>query len=448
MLRRLAISCIATALVAVLGTPAGARTRPQYGGTLRVETEGDAWQKPSGPARRLVYDGLTSPGAAGTVRPALATGWTSDNADHRWLFKLRPGVRFHDGNAVTSVAVVSALMADCGSACPWTAVRATGTSVIFTSDKSMPDLPALLAGDQFLIVETGAGSTGPASTGTSSGTGPFEPASFDHGVLTLKANETCWSGRPFLDAIEIAGRRSFADQWNDLAAGRADVVDVPAENLRAAQQQHLSVLVSQPVDTLALELSDTGALANPNVRTAIGLAIDRAALANVIYQKQGQPTAALLPQAMSGYAFLFPSARDLNKAHQLRGGVTPPALNLRVEGGGAMQLAAQRIVLNLREAGFNAQIGPGHADLVLHRIWLEGPGPEAALDRVLNAAGPTADTDPANLYEKERSFLARATIIPLVSLPRAVAISGRIHDADMRSDGTLDLSNAWMEHGR
>ena len=40
--------------------PAGARTRPHYGGTLRVEIEGDPWERPDGIARRLVYDGLTS----------------------------------------------------------------------------------------------------------------------------------------------------------------------------------------------------------------------------------------------------------------------------------------------------------------------------------------------------------------------------------------------------
>ena len=55
VLRRSAISFLLV-LVAVLG---GARTRPHYGGTLRVEIEGDPWQQPNGIARRLVFDGLT-----------------------------------------------------------------------------------------------------------------------------------------------------------------------------------------------------------------------------------------------------------------------------------------------------------------------------------------------------------------------------------------------------
>ena len=38
------------------------------------------------------------------------------------------------------------------------------------------------------------------------------------------------------------------------------------------------------------------------------------------------------------------------------GGLTPPPLTLSAEGGSAMQLAAQRIALNLHEAGFNVQV--------------------------------------------------------------------------------------------
>ena len=60
------------------------RTRPHYGGVLRVETAGDPWQRPGGIARRLVLDGLTSADADGAAQPALAIEWNSDNQDHRW----------------------------------------------------------------------------------------------------------------------------------------------------------------------------------------------------------------------------------------------------------------------------------------------------------------------------------------------------------------------------
>ena len=68
MFRRFAISC----LVAALALQAAARTRPHYGGTLRVEIEGDAWSAHAELARSLVFDGLTRIGADGAAHPALA----------------------------------------------------------------------------------------------------------------------------------------------------------------------------------------------------------------------------------------------------------------------------------------------------------------------------------------------------------------------------------------
>ena len=109
MLRRSAIS-----FFLIFVTIAGhARTRPHYGGTLRVEIEGDPWQQPNGIARRLVYDGLTRLDGAGVAEPALAIDWKADNDHRRWQFRLRPGTHFSDGTVVTSVNIVSSLNASC-----------------------------------------------------------------------------------------------------------------------------------------------------------------------------------------------------------------------------------------------------------------------------------------------------------------------------------------------
>jgi ABC-type transport system substrate-binding protein len=272
---------------------------------------------------------------------------------------------------------------------------------------------------------------------------------FNNSVLSLIANDTCWQGRPFVDAIEIRTRRPVNDQWLDLSMGRADAVEVPAEELRQARQQHLTVVASQPVELLALQISDSGALRDLNLRAAIAQAIDRAALANVIFQKEGQVTASLLPQALSGYSFLFPAERDLSKAHQLRGGMTPPALSLRSEGEGAMQLAAQRIALNLREGGFNVQLASAaqHADLTLRTFSTQSANPAAVLEAILRSQDRPAaiDADPVAEYKAERDFLDRKILVPLLYLPRAYAVNARVRDLQLRPDGSLDLANASLE---
>lgn len=446
MLRRFAISF----LLVSAGICAWGRTRPHYGGTLRLETAGDAWERPDGVARRLVYDGLTQLDESGAVRPALAASWESDNNSHRWQFGLRPGVHFHDGSLLTSAMVVLSLTASCNGNCPWTTVRAVGPLVVFTSDWAMTNLPALLADDAFLIGVSPMGGKPPSRQGT----GPFQVAGFNNGVLSLVANESCWQGRPFVDAIEIRVHRPVREQWLDLSVGRADVVEVPAEQLRQAQQQRLVVLVSPPVMLLALQVSDGGALTNVKLRGAIAAAVDRSAIYNVIFQKQGEVTASLLPQRLTGYAFLFPTDRDLNKAHELRGGLTAGTLTLAAEGDGAMQLAAQRIALNLREAGFNVQMTGGdvqHADLMLRRLPLEGADSAALLEQVMRSAGdaiPQAAESPAALFKSEQTYLNEKRIVPLLVLPRACASGPRVRDLHLRTDGLPDLANVSLKDER
>lgn len=445
--RRWGTLCLLPALLAL---PAAARTRPHYGGTLRVEIEGEPWQRPGGLARRLVFDGMTSMSTDGTPQPALAVDWNSEDNDHRWQFRLRQGVHFHDGTQLTSVNVVASLTTLCSAGCPWTTVHAVGASVVFTSDSPMPNLPSLLAGDEFRIALT-IGENG-ATPGGNIGTGPFELTGFSNGTLTLAANDNCWQGRPFVDGIEIRIHRAIRDQWLDLSVGRADLVEVPAEQLRQAREQRLTVVASPPVTLLALQVADSGVLGNPNLRAAIALAIDRGALSNVIFQKQGEVTASLLPAALTGYSFLFPTARDLNKAHELRGGLAPPPLTLTVEGDGAMQLAAQRIALNLREAGFNVQVtaaGPAHhADLMLRQLSLQSTQPAAALESLLREAGPTTPIQGQildELFKAEHEVLGRNILIPLIYLPRAFGVSGRVRELRLGADGLPDLAGVSLE---
>ena len=448
MLRRFAISC----LLATVAMASMARTRPHYGGTLRVEIEGDPWVRQDGLARRLVYDGLTQLDATGAVRPALALTWESDNNSHRWQFRLRPGVHFHDGTSLTSTGVAASLTASCTADCPWTAVRAVGPLVVLTSDSPMPNLPALLAGDQFLIALT-ATAEGKTPTGAI-GTGPFQVTGFNNGVLMLTANENYWQGRPFADAIEIRVHRPVREQWLDLSTGRTDVVEIPAELLRQAQQERLTVLTSPPLTLLALQVTDAGSLANVKLRGAIAAAVDRSALYNVIFQKQGAVTASLLPQQLTGYSFLFSTDRDLNKAHELRGGLTAGPFSLSTDGAGAMQLVAQRIALNLREAEFNVQVGNAgsqHADLVLRKVQITGADPAAALEQVLRGTGddaPVIAESPATLYKAERTALDEKKVIPLLVLPRAYASGPRVRDLRLRADGAPDLADASLEDAR
>ena len=445
MLRRSAISF----LFVLVGVCGWARTRPHYGGTMRVEIAGDGVTSRDATLLHLALDGLTRVGSDGALQAGLATDWKSLNGDRRWEFALRDGVAFHNGFPVTAERVIASLVEDCRGNCPWTSLKAQGTTLVFTNDAPMPELPWLLAEDRFLIslTDAGEGKEPPCCIGT----GPYAMTGRSGATFALAANENYWGGRPYADSIELVTGRAVRDQWLDLSVGRADVVEVPAEEIRLAQQQRINVLLSPAVDLLALEISTNGALANESLRAGISLAVDRAALFNVIFQKQGEIAASILPQEMSGYAFLFSADRDIAKAQQLMGGVKPPKMILSYEGGGTMQLAAQRIALNLHEAGIEVQVmSAPRADLMLRVIPLASTDPAAALGSVMRATGetdvPMAAT-PTALYRAEDDFLDRKILAPLLDLPRGYATGTRVRDLMLRSDGTPDYADAWLAGG-
>jgi peptide/nickel transport system substrate-binding protein len=439
-------SFAAASLVLTLAVSTVARTRPRYGGVLHVETRADPLKSPGGLGRRLLCDTLTTVNDQGEAEAALATNWESQSANHRWEFHLRSGVRFHDGSALTAESVVQSLSAACNR-CGWRA-RAVGNSVIFTSDSPMPGLPADLARSIYAIARTD-------QNGNTDGTGPFRFAANSNGILFLSANEDSWQGRPFVDAIEIYGNRTVREQWLDLSVGKADLVEIPPELLRQAQQEHLpAVATPRPTGLLAVTISDQQ-IPDPHLRESIALALDRPALFNVIFQKQGEVTASLLPNELSGYAFLFPTAANANRSRELRGAQSNP-LRLAADSSNAtQQLIAERLALNLRDAGWDVRVVPLaqniNAELSLRMLHLEAADTAAALRETLQAFGASTiveGSDPAALYATEHNFLQSHTVIPLIYLPRAYGVSTRVHSLALAPDGTPLLANVTLEDAR
>src|SRR5690349_8981365 len=94
--------------------------RPQYGGILRGEI--DATVRSSDPvapvhdpaeaaarlrAMGLVFESLVAVDEGG-LRPLLATSWERDPRGARWQFRLRSGVRLHDGSPLEAWQVAAA----------------------------------------------------------------------------------------------------------------------------------------------------------------------------------------------------------------------------------------------------------------------------------------------------------------------------------------------------
>jgi ABC-type transport system substrate-binding protein len=130
-------------------------------------------------------------------------------------------------------------------------------------------------------------------------------------------------------------------QLFDLQLGKADLVELSPELVRRAIRENLRVWSSAPVTLYGLHFDDTlPAASDAKLREALALSLDRHTMANVLLQRQAEPAAALLPQWLSGYAFLFTMEKDIERAKEIRAGFPTNAaagkepLRLRVEASG------------------------------------------------------------------------------------------------------------------
>lgn len=440
----------------LLALMAGAETRPQYGGTLRSTTRvvlssldpADDSQPDSFTRRnltRLIFDTLTTIDENGRVQPALAESWQSAANGQRWQFRLRRGVKFHDGSALTADVAAASLRA----ANPAWRVSAAGDAVVIEAEGGW-NLPAEVSLPRNAITKRSADSQ-------PSGTGPFHIADWQPGrKLSLAAEEGCWRGRPFLDGIEIEMGRSLRDQITALDLGKADLIEVAPEQTRRAWPEGRQVLSSAPVELVGLVFArDAASPEDKSLRRTLAFSVERGSIRSVLLQGAGQPTAAILPTWLSGYGFVFPTEADLTRARNARAQVrTNPTWSLGYDGGDPLaRLLADRIALNARDAGLALQPTTATtADVRLVRIALAPGDPWIALIRVAALTGmPTANSKEhsvEDLYAAEQAVLATQRMIPLFHLPVSYASGAQLRQWAVRPDGTWNLDSAWLVNAK
>jgi hypothetical protein len=264
---------------------------------------------------------------------------------------------------------------------------------------------------------------------------------------TFAADENARGGRPFLDAVDVQMARPMRDRAIEL--GRADVVELaPADLRRPAPAQQ--IWSSQPVRLVALVFGPRAA--DARVREAVALAVDRAAIHNVLLQRQGEISGGLLPEWISGYAFLFPAAADIARARALAAAAPPAARGLTLSA--ADRTMAERIALNARDAGLAITVvppgAPADARLVEQRIVSSDPATAlAALASALELPAPAPAARPEALYAAERALLEGFRAVPLFHVPDLYAVSPRVRGGPgIGPLGEWRFANLWLEGGR
>jgi len=495
---------LAASLCVMVASATECAERQRYGGMLRLELRATAvsldpreWKMgtpefaTNEKMSALVFDRLVSLDNYGRFQPQLATEWSHDAAFKRWQFILRANVKFSDGNALNAAEVAAALQPLLPNG---QQITASGNSVVIQSPVAMPDLLEELASGRFFVyrvqpdatlmgtgpffvAETASGCRGassPRAQGDSNSTAPASGVS-KTAHLHFCANEEAWSGRPFVDAIDVTLGVPALRQLFDLQLGKADLVELSPDLVRRAQQENLRVWSSSPVTLYGLRFDEAQpAAADAKLREAVSLALDRHTMANVLLQKQAEPASALLPQWLSGYAFLFAMETNTERAKEIRATLPATAtstmpLRLRVDAPGDLaKLLGERVVVNARQAAISLQAVsrvPLHSGTTTTASSIEPAAsvhlfawhyaslsPRVELESMVTALNfgepretSLSSTDPEQLYAREKKLLEERHVLPLIALPEYIGLGQNVRDWMPARWGEWHLADVWLD---
>ncbi|WP_426959563.1 ABC transporter substrate-binding protein [Muricoccus radiodurans] len=295
-------------------------------------------------ALRNIYDTLVARDDQMQLRPGLAESWRVVD-DTTWEFKLRPGVRFHDGSPLTSADVAASFQRVPnvpGNPNPYTIYLSGVTGVEPVDDLTfrirtsgpLPILPTNLT-QIFIVPRSVAGKGNPEfNTGEAAiGTGPFRVTSWStNAPLVMRRNENWWGGRVPWETASLVPIPVDSARVAALLAGDVEFINnVPLQDTSRIQGDRRFALFAGPsiyaaniyldVERQSAPGVDAGGqnpMRDVRVRRAMSLALNRDGIARQIMEGYADPTDQPVPPFIFGAIPDRPvPAQDLNAARAL-----------------------------------------------------------------------------------------------------------------------------------
>ncbi len=281
-----------------------------------------------------VFDTLVAKDAAGKLKPALAESWRAID-ELTWEFRLRKGVRFHDGTEFTAADVMFTLDRIPNvpnSPSPFTTYTKQITEKIAVDPytlrlKSATPYPQM-PNDMSTVMVVSAKAAGTATTDdfnsgkATIGTGPFKFVRWQRGDrIELARHDVYWGPKPAWDRVTFRVITSDPTRVASLLAGEVRAIEnVPTSDLaklRANKELNIYRTVSVRLMYLHMDTArekspfvtdkagkplDKNPLRDVRVRRALSKAINRQALVDRIMEGAAVPSSQLMPAGFFGYA--------------------------------------------------------------------------------------------------------------------------------------------------
>ncbi|MBN8987117.1 MAG: ABC transporter substrate-binding protein [Rhizobiales bacterium] len=261
-------------------------------------------------ASSALFDTLTYLDAGGKPQPKLALSWSASEDFKTWTFKLRPGVKFHDGTPFNAEAAKANFdrQKDPANKCRCAFyisninnVQAPDelTLVYHLNDPSV-NFPALVSSyaNQNAAVHspTAWKAKGDDYNRNPVGTGPFVLKSWTAGDrMVLERNPDYWDkDRIYLDRIVLKPLPDAQSRFASLQSGEADVIwddEADADNIQKAQKDPKLTVHTYAGSGAAVYAFNTkvAPFDDVRVRQALVMALDRKKMSQALSNGLSRP---------------------------------------------------------------------------------------------------------------------------------------------------------------
>ena len=235
-----------------------------------------------------------------TLKPVLATSWSPNSTADVWTFKIRQGVKFHNGQPLTADDVVYTYQLQTNPAGKSNALSAFGGVLVPSGVKKIDDFtvqfhllapngnfPYLTSSDNYNMIILPKGYDPAKWESTFLGTGPFKFGSYTpKSGATFTRNEAYWGTK----ALPSQTQFTFYDTQNPmvlaLTGGTIDVVGQfavsGAEELLTGSYNIIK-LKSSAHRQLSMR-NDQAPFTDPRVRQAIALTLNRPQIVQALFK--------------------------------------------------------------------------------------------------------------------------------------------------------------------
>ena len=282
-----------------------------------------------------LHDALIKPLPGNDMAPCLAESWKESADGLTYEFKLREGLRFHNGDPFTADDVKFSFHRYRGTAAKLLHERVRGVEVIdphrvrFVLHAPWPDFLAFYAtpatGAAWIVPKKYIEKVGEEGFKRQPvGLGPYRFVRLTPGVeLVLDANEQYWRKKPPVKRVVIKGVPDRTTRLAMLKTGEVDIaylmVGVEAQTVKADPKLRLAQVISSATWWLDFpeQWNPKSPWADRRVRLAANLAIDKQGINEAERMGLSRLTGSIVPSVMEFALRLDPYPYDPGQAKRL-----------------------------------------------------------------------------------------------------------------------------------